>query len=274
MMLRTGNLPSTVSAVNGVVFDLVAFEVVENVVFEFFMVLIAHVALAERGDFAGVLEGALGVDLRERRRIGRCGRSGSVSEFSTAAGVAGDGVASADAVVPLLHAVVASIVITSAASESPNHRGHRGARRKTWFVVSEGFIVAFCLLICEAFFIYDAFFSARFLRCVGCTNQAIAMLNTYRSTMGAAKMHMFTMSGVGVMMRATNEDPEDRVADVAPHPAGADNPHKREEEHQDGHLEDRAMPRMMVTNSCVYSSMVIIGWNCLPKSIRKLSACG
>src|SRR5215471_3795593 len=49
---------------------------------------------------------------------------------------------------------------------------------------------------------YDFFFSARALRCLGCTSHAIAMLKTYSATIGAAKMHMFMMSVVGVRMAA------------------------------------------------------------------------
>lgn len=37
---------------------------------------------------------------------------------------------------------------------------------------------------------------------LGCTSQATAMLTTYSATMGAAKMHMFRMSVVGVTMAA------------------------------------------------------------------------
>ena len=37
---------------------------------------------------------------------------------------------------------------------------------------------------------------------LGCTSQATPMLTTYSATMGAAKMHMFMMSVVGVTMAA------------------------------------------------------------------------
>ena len=49
---------------------------------------------------------------------------------------------------------------------------------------------------------YSPLFSARFFRCVGCTNHAIAMLTRYKMIIGAAKMHMFMMSVVGVIMAA------------------------------------------------------------------------
>ena len=45
-------------------------------------------------------------------------------------------------------------------------------------------------------------FSARLRRCAGCTNHAMAMLNRYKTIIGAAKMHMFMMSVVGVMTAA------------------------------------------------------------------------
>src|SRR5215469_3951040 len=45
-------------------------------------------------------------------------------------------------------------------------------------------------------------FSARLRRCAGCTNHAIAMLPRYKTIIGAAKMHMFMMSVVGVITAA------------------------------------------------------------------------
>src|SRR5215469_9449443 len=45
-------------------------------------------------------------------------------------------------------------------------------------------------------------FSARLRRCAGCTNQAIAMLPRYKTIIGAAKIHMFMMSVVGVITAA------------------------------------------------------------------------
>ena len=49
---------------------------------------------------------------------------------------------------------------------------------------------------------YYAFFACRACRCLGCTNHAMPMLTTYSAIMGAAKTHMFTISGVGVTMAA------------------------------------------------------------------------
>src|SRR5208283_908489 len=52
------------------VFYLVAFQMIDYVVLQFFVILVAHVTGAEGGDFFGVLEGALGIDVRERGVVG------------------------------------------------------------------------------------------------------------------------------------------------------------------------------------------------------------
>ena len=49
---------------------------------------------------------------------------------------------------------------------------------------------------------HRSFLAWRALRCLGCTSQAMPILMMYRATMGAAKMHMFRMSVVGVMIAA------------------------------------------------------------------------
>src|ERR1035438_727953 len=49
---------------------------------------------------------------------------------------------------------------------------------------------------------YAAFFSFRARRCLGWTAQAIPMLTTYNAIIGAAKMHIFKTSGVGVTIAA------------------------------------------------------------------------
>jgi hypothetical protein len=46
------------------------FEMVEDVAFQFLVILAAHVAGSEGGDLAGVLEGAFGIDVRERGGVG------------------------------------------------------------------------------------------------------------------------------------------------------------------------------------------------------------
>ncbi len=66
----------------GIIFDLigsqvVVFQMIEDVALEFLVVLVAHVALAKGGDFAGVLEGALGVNVREWGVVGGRGCRGS-----------------------------------------------------------------------------------------------------------------------------------------------------------------------------------------------------
>src|SRR6266404_2617241 len=57
----------------GIIFDLISFEVVKNVAFEFLVILAAHIAWSERCDLAGVLESAFGIDMRERGGIGEHG---------------------------------------------------------------------------------------------------------------------------------------------------------------------------------------------------------
>ena len=57
--------------------------------------------------------------------------------------------------------------------------------------------------------------------------------------MGAAKMHMFMMSVVGVMMAAIMKITR-MEWEVAPHPPGAQYAHQRQEKHQDRHLKDDA----------------------------------
>ena len=58
--------------------------------------------------------------------------------------------------------------------------------------------------------------------------------------MGAAKVHMLMMSGVGAMAPATMKMPRIAVTQVAPHPARADDAEQGEEEDQDRHLKDHA----------------------------------
>ncbi len=58
--------------------------------------------------------------------------------------------------------------------------------------------------------------------------------------MGAAKMHMFMMSAVGVMIAAIMKITKNRVTQIAPHPARGDQPEQGQEEHQDRHLKDHA----------------------------------
>ena len=77
----------------GVVFDLIAFEVVEDVAFELLVILAAHIARAEGGDLAGVLEGAFGIDVRERgvvggRGFGRSWRAAADSDLGLQLAVA------------------------------------------------------------------------------------------------------------------------------------------------------------------------------------------
>ena len=106
---------------------------------------------------------------------------------------------------------VHAVVVSGSASKTTNHRGHKEARSKDLpadFLVMPGSIVipeSFVLLsvLCGQLF----FFSARFFRWVGCTIQAIPMLRTYKASIGAAKMHMLTTSGVGVMMPAMMKMP-------------------------------------------------------------------
>ena len=74
MMLRTGNFPSGVSAVNGIALDFVALQVRKNIVFEFFVIRTADWAGSEGDDFFHVLHGAVRVD-------GRGGR-GTVRRFA------------------------------------------------------------------------------------------------------------------------------------------------------------------------------------------------
>src|SRR5260370_1279533 len=79
-----GKLPFHGVGGKGVVFDLIAFEevvfeVIKNVVFEFLVILTSHIAGAKGRDLARVLEGAFGIDVRERggiwrRGLGRRGR--------------------------------------------------------------------------------------------------------------------------------------------------------------------------------------------------------
>jgi len=68
---------------------------------------------------------------------------------------------------------------------------------ETQFILRE--ILSLCNLAGRR---YLSFFSARALRCFGCTSQAMPMLKTYSATIGAAKMHMFRMSVVGVRIAA------------------------------------------------------------------------
>ena len=53
-------------------------------------------------------------------------------------------------------------------------------------------------------------------------------------------MHMFIMSGGRRNNCRDNEDDQNRIAEVAPHPAGAQNAHKRQKEHQGRHFKNHA----------------------------------
>src|SRR6266849_3994448 len=73
-----GKLPFHGVGGKGVVFYLIAFEVVvleviKDVALEFLVILAAHVARAESGDLAGVLDGPFGIDVRERGVVGNGG---------------------------------------------------------------------------------------------------------------------------------------------------------------------------------------------------------
>src|ERR1700691_1813481 len=57
----------------GVVFYLIAFEVVDEVALQSLVISVAHVTRTEGGHFAGVREGALGIDMRERCIVGAPG---------------------------------------------------------------------------------------------------------------------------------------------------------------------------------------------------------
>src|ERR1700677_3420256 len=57
----------------GVVYYLIAFQVVDEVALQPLVIFAAHVTRTEGGNFAGVCEGALGIDLRERCFVGSPG---------------------------------------------------------------------------------------------------------------------------------------------------------------------------------------------------------
>src|SRR5271165_5340801 len=141
---------------------------------------------------------------------------------SAGAGSGGTGLGRADSVccvtppatteAPLEQPAVFAIAIAiGRARKSPNHQGHTGSRRLfaefsfVYLRVLGGFIVLSGIV--SAFRNQEPFFSARFLRCSGCTIQAMPVLRMYKPTMGAAKMHMFRISGVGVIMAATTKIP-------------------------------------------------------------------
>ena len=145
---------------------------IQDVALEFLVILVAHIALAEGGDFARVLEGAFGIDVRE------WSVSGAETGLPRVAGGTSD-CAAALAVVSVV--LQATVVVKATASDNAgtifNHRA-RGLTQPEAFgnsiFVAETFIVSLCSLrLCG----YD-FFSARFLRWVGCTSQAITMLRT------------------------------------------------------------------------------------------------
>ncbi len=66
-----GELPFHGLGGKGVVFYLVAFEMVDDVALQFLVVLAAHIARAEGGNLARVLEGAFGIDVRDGSGVGR-----------------------------------------------------------------------------------------------------------------------------------------------------------------------------------------------------------
>lgn len=132
-------------------------------------------------------------------------RSPAPSDLATAAAATVEGVGMGAG---LEQAVVVRAESTSKARESLNHEGHEGPQRMALVKVLTGLM---CFFVHPSMVLlssnYVAFLSARFLRWLGCTIQAIPMLSTYRPSMGAAKMHIFTISGVGVMIAATMKIP-------------------------------------------------------------------
>ena len=100
------------------------------------------------------------------------------------------------------------------------------------------------------------------------------MLATYSATIGAAKMHIFMMSVVGVriaaMMKITRIEYR-KFRHI--HPA-VTRPIKDKKKTSIGNSKITPIPMMIVRNKSVYSPMVIMGWNCLPYPIRNSSACG
>src|ERR1035438_1057074 len=58
----------------GIVFHLIALEMLGDVAFQLLVVLVTDITLAECSHLAGVLEGAFRIDMRERRRSGSVDR--------------------------------------------------------------------------------------------------------------------------------------------------------------------------------------------------------
>ncbi len=78
-------------------------------------------------------------------------------------------------------------------------------------------------------------------------------------------MHMLKMSGVGVTMAATTKMSKIAYRKFFHMNLALTIPINERKKIRIGISKIRPMPRMMLRKSDVYSEMVIMGWNCLPK---------
>ena len=101
-----------------------------------------------------------------------------------------------------------------------------------------------------------------------------AMLTTYNKIIGAAKMHMFKTSVVGVTMAAIMKMIKIEYRKFFHKNDGLIIPIKPRKNARIGNSKIAPSPIMMVRNRSVYSPIVIIGLNCRLYPIRKSSAAG
>src|SRR5690242_27844 len=106
--------------------------------------------------------------------------------------------------------------------------------------------------------------SWRARRRFGCTSHAIRILTRYNPTMGAAKMHMFMMSVVGVTIAAIMKITRMEYLRLRHIHPGLITPIKDRKNTRIGISKMTPSPMMIVRNRSVYSPIVIIGLNCCP----------
>src|SRR5664279_3108135 len=85
-------------------------------------------------------------------------------------------------------------MVSDRIKKSLRRHGHKGKNRRA--LEKSDFVLRLCMAFSGSSRLSaQDFLSARFFRWSGCTSHAIAMLRIYKATIGAAKMHIFRISG-------------------------------------------------------------------------------
>src|SRR6202140_666780 len=157
----------------GVVLDLISLQVRDDVLLDLLVTRAAHRTRAKLHNVLHILHRAIAVERGRRPAVGRERerRTGGVCQSRSGS----------------WRSLAVSAVLVVVAREHGQHCCQQNP--------PEGLRSHHSHYAC-------ACFSFRAWRCLGCTIYATPMLSAYKASMGAAKTHMFTMSGVGVTIAA------------------------------------------------------------------------